>query len=253
MSGPPSLEGLGAPAGVVAAIGRLREELAGAAGANLAGLILYGGLVRGRYRPGRSDVNVIVLLHDATAASLAPLAPPLQAAWRAVRVEPMVLTPAEVRHAADAFPTKFLDIKEHHIVLAGDDPFVGLEVARAALQVRVEQELHNLALRLRRRYLATAGEPAELMPILLDAARPLALALAALLRLAGRAVPEADRSATIFREAAEAFDLDGESLAALAALRRDETPALGLSDLYGRVLESAVRAAEVADRMEESP
>ena len=91
------------------------------------------------------------------------------------------------------------------------------------------------------------------MPILLDAARPLALALAALLRLAGRAVPEADRSATIFREAAEAFDLDGESLAALAALRRDETPALGLSDLYGRVLESAVRAAEVADRMEESP
>ena len=132
MSGPPSLEGLGAPAGVVAAIGRLREELAGAAGANLAGLILYGGLARGRYRPGRSDVNVIVLLHDATAASLAPLAPPLQAAWRAVRVEPMVLTPAEVRHAADAFPTKFLDIKEHHIVLAGDDPFVGLEVARAA-------------------------------------------------------------------------------------------------------------------------
>jgi len=65
MSGPPSLEGFGAPAGVVAAIDRLREELAGAAGANLAGLILYGGLARGRYRPGRSDVNLIVLLHDA--------------------------------------------------------------------------------------------------------------------------------------------------------------------------------------------
>src|SRR5271157_4522235 len=215
MSGPPSLEGFGAPAQVVAAIDRLREELAGAAGANLAGLILYGGLARGRYRPGRSDVNLVVLLHDATAASLAPLAPPLQAAWRAVRVQPMVLTPAEVRRAADAFPTKFLDIKEHHIVLAGDDPFVGLEVERAAVQVRVEQELRNLALRLRRRYLATAGEPAELMPILLDAARPLALAL--------------------------------------AALRRDETPALGPGDLYGRVLESAVRAAEVAGRMEESP
>ena len=46
MSGPPSLEGLGAPAGVVAAIGRLHEELAGAAGANLAGLILSGGLAR---------------------------------------------------------------------------------------------------------------------------------------------------------------------------------------------------------------
>ena len=76
--------------------------------------------------------------------------------------------------------------------------------------------------------------------------------MAALLRLAGRAVPEEDRSATIFREAAEAFDLDGEALAALASPRRDETrPWPG--DLYGRVLESAVRAAEVAGRMEESP
>ena len=92
MSGPPSLEGLGAPAGVVAAIGRLHEELAGAAGANLAGLILSGGLARGRYRPGRSDVNVVVLLHDATAASLAPLAPPLQAAWRAVRIVQLIGT-----------------------------------------------------------------------------------------------------------------------------------------------------------------
>jgi predicted nucleotidyltransferase len=253
MSGPPSLEGFGAPAGVVAAIDRLREELAGAAGANLAGLILYGGLARGRYRPGRSDVNLVVLLHDATAASLAPLALPLRAAWRAARVEPMVLTPAEVRRAADVFPTKFLDIKEHHIVLAGSDPFVGLEVAREAVQVRVEQELRNLALRLRRRYLAAAGVPAELRPILLDAARPLALALAALLRLAGLAVPEEDLSVTIFRAAAGAFDLDGEALAALAALRRDETPSLDLNDLYGRVLESAARAAEVADRMEESP
>ena len=65
------------------------------------------------------------------------------------------------------------------------------------------------------------------MPILLDAARPLALALAALLRLAGRAVPEEDGDRDeIFREAAEAFDLDGKAaLAALAALRRDETPA----------------------------
>ena len=99
-----------------------------------------------------------MLLHDATAASLAPLAPPLQAAWRAVRVQPMVLTPAEVRRTADAFPTKFLDIKEHHIVLAGDDPFVGLEeVTGRGGPVRVEQELRNLVLRLRRRLRGDRG------------------------------------------------------------------------------------------------
>jgi hypothetical protein len=65
----------GAPAAVVAALDRLKDELTLAAGQNLAGLILYGGLARGRYRPGKSDVNVIVLLHDASACDVRPADP----------------------------------------------------------------------------------------------------------------------------------------------------------------------------------
>ncbi len=61
----------GAPAAIARAIERLKDELARAAGENLAGLILYGGLARGRYRPGKSDVNVVVLLHDASPSALA--------------------------------------------------------------------------------------------------------------------------------------------------------------------------------------
>src|SRR5262245_60889076 len=91
------------PANVAAALKRMRDDLASAAGANLAGLILYGGLARGRYRAGKSDVNVIVLLHDVSAGALAAVAPALRAAWRAAAVEPMVLTPSEVPAVAVAF------------------------------------------------------------------------------------------------------------------------------------------------------
>src|SRR5262249_27175866 len=108
----------GAPATITAALTRLKQELANAAGQNFAGLILFGGLARGRYRPGKSDVNVLVLLHEASANALTAIAPALQTAWRAAGVEPMLLTPGEVPRAAQAFPTKFLDIKNHHVVLA---------------------------------------------------------------------------------------------------------------------------------------
>ena len=59
---PGSLEGLDAPDEIRARISELCEELAQAAGANLRGLILYGGLARGRYRPGKSDINLVVLI-----------------------------------------------------------------------------------------------------------------------------------------------------------------------------------------------
>lgn len=243
----------GAPATIAAALRRLNDDLERAAGQNLAGLILYGGLARGRYRPGQSDVNVVVLLHDASAAGLAAIAPALQTAWRAAGVEPLLLTPAEVPRATDAFPTKFLDIKNHHVVLAGVNPFAQLEVTREEIQRRAEQELRNLLLRLRRRYIAAGNDPVMLWRALARAARPFALELEALLHLAGKRVPADDRTAAVFESAAAAFGIDHETLARLAELRQKSRPDGDVAVLYRGILEAVGRAADVAVRMKEPP
>jgi hypothetical protein len=241
----------GAPAAVGAALERLKDELTAAAGGNLAGLVLYGGLARGRYRPGQSDINVVVLLHDASAAALEAISPALRKAWRAVGVDPLLLTPAEVAGAADAFPTKFLDIKHHHIVLAGTDPFAGLEVSRERVRLTVEQQLRNLLLRLRNRYIALSGDRTMLTQVLARLARPLALILQALLQLAGKDVP--DRSAAIFEAAAATFGIEREPLAGLAELRQNPRPTGDMAVLYHGVLAAVARAADAADHMKEPP
>src|SRR6516165_9227017 len=205
----------GVPADIAAALDRLKEELARAAGQNLAGLILYGGLARGRYRPGKSDVNAVVLLREVSAPALAVLAPPLRAARRAANVSVMILTPAEVHAAAIVFPTKFLDIKDHHIVLHGEDPFAALEVPREQIRLRIIQELRNMTLRLRQRFVAVVDDPAMQVTTLASLARPLAIEMSALLRLAGKSVPHEDRTALIFQAATAAFEVDGEALALL--------------------------------------
>jgi hypothetical protein len=238
-----------APSPVAAALDGLKAELARASGTNFAGIVLYGGLARGRFRPGKSDVNVVVLLHDVSASALAAIAPALRAARRAAGVEPMVLTPGEVPAAAAAFPTKFLDIQAYHIVLAGEDPFAGLEVPREAIRMRVAQQLRNLALRLRRRYLAVHADTDAQVAALANLARPLALEVAALLRLEGKPVPSEDRTAIIFDTAAAAFDLDRDALGRLAALRQDQEANEDVPALFAKTLAIVARLADIAAQL----
>ncbi len=242
-----------APPAISSALERLADELTRTAGANFAGLILYGGVARGRYRPGKSDVNVVVLLHEMSSAALAAIAPALRTARRAAGIVPLILTPAEVSATTLVFPIKFLDIKEHHLVLSGADPFAELEIPREQLGWHIVQELRNLALRLRQRFVATLDDPAAQAASLAAIARPLAIEMAALLRLAGHAVPSEDHSSDVFQAAGPIFGLDGEALGALAALRRGVTVGQELPDLFGRVLAVLARLTEVAEELKEAP
>jgi hypothetical protein len=241
------LEKLGAPQDVVASLLKLRDELSKVAGANLAGLVIYGGLARGRFTPGKSDVNLAVLLRDASAPELEKIAPALRAAFRSLRVAPFFLTPPEVAHSADVFPTKFLDIRDHHVVLAGEDPFAGLAIAREHIRLRVEQELRNFSLRLRRRFVSAWDDPDALAGTLAEVAAPLSIELLALVELAGKEAPAEGSLAAAFGAAARAFDLDADALAKLAALKAAATADDGTPALYGRILAQVARAAEIAD------
>lgn len=245
-----SLDHLDAPPDVRAAIAQLSDDLTSAAGANLAGLILYGGLARGRYRPGKSDINVAVLLDDTSTAALERVAPTLRAAWRAWRVEPFVLKPAEVARLSVTFPTKLLDIARHHIVLMGADPFVNVQVAREQVRLRVEQGLRNSEMRLRRRYLSIFDDAPSLALALADVAASLKVEFAAMLQLVHQDAPSEATSAAVLEAAADAFELDRETLARIAALRREDDAPGDLPALYDRTLAVIGRAAEIVSTME---
>ena len=244
------LRGVDAPAEIIETIARLAADLAQAASGNLKGLILYGGLARGRYRAGKSDVNIVVLLGDASTESLSIIAPILRAAWRAARVEPFILRVSEVPRLADVFPTKLLDIKTHRVLLMGEDPFATVAVSREQIRLRVEQGLSNLALRLRRRYVSIFDDPRSQATTLAEAAVGLKVELAALLRLAGKNEPSETTSAAVLDAAALEFDLDREALASMAGLRREASQSQDLSALYNRVLVTISRATEIISAME---
>jgi hypothetical protein len=241
----PALSGGGRSAGACGWRALACDSGVAAASENLVALVLYGGLARGRYRGPKRDIDLAGVLEDASTERVCLLTPVLLAAWRAARVEPWIIARAELGQLAEIFPTKVLDISEHHLMLAGEDVFSAVRVDARHLRFRVEQELTNLSLRLRRHQVSLADDPASMAVYLVGIARPLAIQLAALLRVAGRELPAEDRSAAIFAQAAAEFGLDAEALAALAGLREGESPAEDVSGIFGRVHASATRAAEV--------
>lgn len=245
------LDSLKAPPALRSALATLRTHLSDQAGDNLMALVLFGGLARGRYTPGRSDVNLLVVLGRAGMPELERLAPPLHSAWRANRVEPLLLAAAEIPDTARCFPTKFHDILAHHLRFHGADPFGTLSLDRIGLALRTEQELTNIALRLRRRCLPLLGHGDELALLLARTARPLAIALRTLLVLADESLPEADRTSEIFSRSAVRFGLDANALARLAELRQRPDDDVDAQSLLQRVLTLLPMAAAVAAGFQE--
>ena len=138
------------PSGVRERLAELTKNLEAALGDGLVGILVHGSVVRGEYRPGESDVDVIVILDKADFAQLDAIGNAMQLARYSARIEAMILTEAEIGGASDAFPLLYDEIKQRHILLAGRDPFKDVEVHDTHRRLRIEQELREAQIRLRR-------------------------------------------------------------------------------------------------------
>ncbi|MBA2292594.1 MAG: nucleotidyltransferase domain-containing protein [Gemmatimonadales bacterium] len=122
----------------------------------------YGSVVRGDWLPGRSDVNVIVVLDDASPANLARLTPAVKSWHERGYTPPLFIARAEWARAADVFPIEITDMQLAHRVLHGDDPIVGVVVDPPDLRRAIEAELRGKLIRLRQAYVRFGTTPAIL-------------------------------------------------------------------------------------------
>lgn len=212
---------------------RLRE----AAGPNLLGVALYGGLAKGRFTPGVSDVNVLVVVAETGLDRLLPMAPALTGALRDARVVPFVVTPEDLRISARLFPGKVFDMQASHRVLWGDVHLSEIEVAPEALRLRARQEIKNMELRLRLRALERGGDAGTLWRGMVASLPKVAVTLETLLRTGGVAVPP-DRPG-LLRLAAREMGIPEERMEPFTRLHRtDPQPDdATVRRLYGEYLE----------------
>lgn len=145
-------------------VGQLRK----AYGQTLRSVVLYGSAVAGEHIAKRSDYNVLMILDAVPLDRLAAVGAVLRAWGEDGNPAPMTFTSNEWRSSADVFPMEYADILERHRVLYGDDPCVGMSVARSDLRLQVEQQALGKLLHLRRGAMA-AGDDGKAQIELMEA------------------------------------------------------------------------------------
>jgi predicted nucleotidyltransferase len=218
----------------------LEEALARTLGDGLVSLVVYGSAARGGYRAGQSDVDIVVVVKDASRATLLSVANAMQVARYAARIEAMILTEDEIAKATDVFPILYDDIRRHHVVLRGSDPFAGLTIDDHHWRLRIEQELREAQIRLRRAVVDSMGRKEALAGAVVRKAKQIRSPLYALFQLQGVACE--DRTHLLLAKAGERYRVDTSMI-----LRAPEEPEKA-HDALVQVLAAAI--AEVDAREE---
>jgi predicted nucleotidyltransferase len=209
--------------------------------------LLYGSAARGDYLPGRSDINLMLVLDDPSPTRLRALAPAF-AAWRKGTAEPpLLISRAEWARASDVFPIEITDMRAGYRVLRGPDPLADTRVEAADLRQALERELRGKLLRLRQGYAAAAGDERVFGRLAAASAGTILVLFRSLLALAGRPVPA---GATAL--ATEGAALVGAPAAALLAPveHRGERSWRCTAAEFEQYLDAVARAAGYVDQLQ---
>ena len=228
------------------------KDVKGVFGEQLEGMLLYGSAVRGEFLPGRSNLNILLLVSSYDSAVLKQYSA-LHRQWGKEQiVVPLFLTEEELRMSAAVFPLEFLEIQEHHRVLGGRDPFIGFHLKADRLREAVVQGLMSHLLRLRQRYVEGGGSDEAttiLLPLSITSNLPL---LRGVQRLLGR--PVLTHSDAVIKDVAEQLNLDLQGLLDALLLKRGQiSPGpREVPRLFDRYLQAATLLARAVELLPQS-
>lgn len=209
--------------------------------------VMYGSAARGDFVPGRSDLNLMLILDDLSPRTLSALAGPF-GTWRKSGYEPpLVISRLEWTRATDVFPIEISDMRCGYEVLRGTDPVAGLTVAPADLRHALERELRGKLLRLRQGYVAAAGDAPALGTLAGRSSGTVMVLLRALLVLLGRPVPR--EPVELGAAAAAAMGVDGEPLLNVIRHRAERGWRCSSGEFEG-YMDSVARAAVFLDQLQ---
>ena len=196
------------------------KEVTGTFGEQMEGLLLYGSAVRGEFIPGRSNLNILLLVSSYDSAVLKQYSA-LHRRWSKEQImAPLFLTEEELHMSAAVFPLEFLEIQEQHRVLGGRDPFIGFHVKTDRLRDAVVQGFASHLLRLRQRYVEGGGGAEATTILLLLSITSMLPLLRGVQRLLGR--PPLSHSDAAISDVAEQLKLDLQGLLDAWLLKRGQ-------------------------------
>jgi hypothetical protein len=225
------------------------EDYKGLYGDDLISIILYGSATGGAYRPGKSDINFMIVLSETGIEDL-DRAFDVVSKWRKRKVAvPLFLTEVYIGTSLDVFPIEYLNFQRNYVPVHGKDVLKGLSFEREHLRLQCEREIKGKLLLLREAYLETSGKAKALKEVISNSLPAFMAIFEALLFLREKE-PAADRRELI-RSMGTLFDIDAGIFEGLLDLREERVKPgdEGVRDLFRDYLKEVRKLSKSVDTM----
>lgn len=233
-----------------ALLNELVRRLGSAAGENLVSVVLYGSAADGEFHPEYSDYNLLCVVRDTSFTALNQIAAAVEWWRKRKHHPPLVLTAKELKDTADVFSIEFLDIKQRHRVLSGDDVFRDLVVPMHLHRSQLEYELREKLLLLRQHVLLAGSNEKDLWEVMLNSLSSFTTLFRHVLIEFGE--QECKHSREAVQELASRLNFDPAAFVQLMEVRAGKTDRkqLRAPEVAGRYLSAIETVAVTVDTMQ---
>ena len=188
-------------------------------GADLISIILYGSAVGQDYRPGKSDINFMMVLSEEGIEQL-DKAFKTVAKWRRRNVAiPLFLTEGYIHSSLDVFPIEYLNFQQNRRLVFGNDVLKGLTFKAEDVRRQCEREIKGKLLLLRAAFLETMGKGRQIKGLMGRSLGALSAIFKALLYL--KAEPPLTGKRAVIDRTCELFELDGALFVKLLDIKEE--------------------------------
>lgn len=219
-------------------------------GEGLQSIILYGSGARGDYRPGKSDINFLIVLSEEAMNDVDRASGSLRRWRKSLVTTPLFMTRTFIYTSLEAYPVEFLNMQKNYVVVYGEDVLKDLAFDPAALRLQCERELRGKLLLLRTTYLETRGKPDRIRNLVRASLTAFLSIFHALLYLKGGAPPENPRET--INAMADSYRVDKEILLQCLAVKeeKENLSTTELKALFEKYVNEIKKLRENVDRMQ---
>jgi hypothetical protein len=182
------------------------DDYKGLFGNDLISIILYGSASGRDYRPGKSDINFMIVLSEEGLERLDKALKVVET-WRKRKVAiPLFITEHYVESSLDVFPIEYLNFQRNHVLVYGKDILKDLSFDPQFVRLQCEREIKGKLLLLREAFMETAGRGRSLRGVIGQSIQAFVAIFDALLYLKEREIPKERRD--VVNLTCATFDLD---------------------------------------------
>jgi hypothetical protein len=227
----------------------LTQDYLKAFGNELVSLIIYGSAAGGHYIRGKSDINLLVVLTPAGMDKFTDVLETVKS-WKKRRVAvPLIMTGDFIKSSLDSYPIEYLNMKNNHVLIYGQDILSELNFNPADLRLQIERELRGKLVLLRQGFLEAEGKARQIRQLIANSLTAFISIFNALLYFKQGKAPQGRRDT--IKEAGKLFTID-EAVFMLCADIKEGSDKLGseeVVDVFKKYLREVNNICNIVDSL----